>query len=115
VGGASSDAEVDIVAADTVDQESLTFLKLTVQYDGTQTCAWGYGSQNGSTWKLVGSKCFSGLLANQGLAAASHGSGRMKLLFTGVKRGGTLYRAASFPNKTAIGGVTSWRMFDGIF
>jgi hypothetical protein len=114
-GGASSAAEVDIVPADTVDQESLTFLKLTVQYDGTQTCAWGYGSQNGSTWKLVGSKCLSGLLANQGLAASSHGSGRMKLLFTGVKRGATLYRASSFPNKTAIGGVSAWRVFDGFF
>lgn len=114
-GGASSTSEVDIVAADTVDQESLTFLKLTVQYDGAQTCAWGYGSQNGSTWKLVGSQCFSGLLANQGLAAASHGSGKMKLLFTNVKRGSIVYRAASFPSKTAIGSVSSSRLFDGFF
>jgi hypothetical protein len=114
-GGASTAAEVDIVPANTVDQESLTFLKLTVQYDGTQTCAWGYGSQNGSTWKLIGSRCLSGLLANQGLAVSSHGSGKMKLLFTGVKRGSTLYRASSFPSKTAIGGVSSWRVFDGFF
>jgi hypothetical protein len=114
-GGTSSASEVDIVAADTVDQESLTFLKLTVQYDGTQTCASGYGSQNGSTWKLIGSKCLPGLVANQGLAVSSHGSGKMKLLFTNVKRDSTLYRAASFPSKTAIGGVASWRIFDGPF
>jgi hypothetical protein len=114
-GGASSATEVDIVPADKVVQESLTFIRLTVQYDGTQTCAWGYGSQNGSTWKLISSQCFSGLLANQGLAVSSHGSGKVKLLFSNVKRGSTLYRAASFPNKTAIGGVTSWRLFDGFF
>jgi hypothetical protein len=114
-GGASTAAEVDIVPADTVDQESLTFLKLTVQYDGTQTCASGYGSQNGSTWKLVASKCISGLLANQGMAVASHGSGKVKLLFTHLKRGSTLYRAGSFPNRTPIGGVASWRVFDGFF
>jgi hypothetical protein len=113
--GASSSAEVDIVAADTVDQESLTFLKLTVQYDGTQTCASGYGSQNGSTWKLISSKCISGLLANQGLAVSSHGGGKVKLLFSNVKRGSTLYRAATFPNKTAIGGALSSRVFDGFF
>ena len=115
VGGASSSAEVDIVPADTVDQQSLTFLKLTVQYDGTQTCASGYGSQNGSTWKLIGGKCLAGLLANQGLAASAHGSGKVKLLFSNVKRGSTLYRAATFPNKTPIGGVNSWRVFDGFF
>ncbi len=114
-GGASSATEVDIVPADTVDQESVTFLKLTVQYDGTQTCAWGYGSQSGSTWKLIGSRCYSGLLANQGLALSSHGSGKMKLLFSNVKRGSTLYRAASFPNRTPIGAVASWRIFDGFF
>ncbi|WP_224362962.1 Ca2+-dependent phosphoinositide-specific phospholipase C [Hyalangium versicolor] len=114
-GGASSAAEVDIVPADTVDQESLSFLQLTVTYDGTQTCASGYGSQNGTTWKLAGSKCISGLLASQGLAASSHGSGKMKLLFTNVKRGSTLYRATSFPNKNLIGGAASGRVFDGFF
>ncbi|MDY7233286.1 Ca2+-dependent phosphoinositide-specific phospholipase C [Hyalangium rubrum] len=113
--GASTAAEVDILPADTVDQESLTFLRLTVQYDGAQTCASGYGSQNGSTWKLIASQCFSGLLANQGLAVSSHGSGKVKLLFGNVKRDTTLYRAASFPNKTAIGGASSWRVFDGFF
>lgn len=114
-GGASSAKEVNIVPADTVDQESLTFLKLTVQYDGAQTCAWGYGSQNGSAWTLIGSQCFSGLLANQGLAVSSHDSGKVKFLFTNLKRGTTLYRASSFPSKTAIGGATSWRVFDGLF
>jgi len=114
-GGSSSSAEVDIVPADTVDQDSVTFLRLTVQYDGTQTCAWGYASQNGSTWKLIGSRCFSGLLAQQGLAASSHGSGKAKLLFTNVKRGSTLYHQASFPYKTAVGSVTGWRLFDGVF
>jgi hypothetical protein len=114
-GGASSSAEVDIVPADTVDQENITFVKLTVQYDGTQTCSSGYGSQNGSTWKLIGSKCIAGLLGNQGLAVSSHGSGKVKLLFSNVKRGSTVYRAATFPNKTAVGGVTSWRVFDGFF
>jgi hypothetical protein len=115
-GGSSSSAEVDIVPADTVDQESVTFLRLTVQYDGTQTCAWGYGSQNASTWKLIGSRCFSGLLGHQGLAASSHDSGRVKLLFGNVKRGSTPYRQASFPSKVAVGGgVSSWRLFDGVF
>ncbi|WP_224241191.1 Ca2+-dependent phosphoinositide-specific phospholipase C [Hyalangium gracile] len=114
-GGASSSAEVDIVAPDTVDQESLTFIRLTVQYDGTQTCATGHGSQNGSTWMFIGSKCISGLLGNQGLAVSSHGSGRVKLLFSNVKRGSTLYRAANFPNRTAIGGASSSRIFDGFF
>jgi hypothetical protein len=58
----------------------------------------------------------SGLLANQGLAVSSHGSGKVKLLFTNVERGSTLYRAATFPNKPPIGGgVTSWRVFDGFF
>jgi hypothetical protein len=114
-GGASSSAEVDIVPADTVDQENITFIKLTVQYDGTQTCASGYGSQNGSTWKLVGTQCLSGLLGNQGLAVSSHGSGKVKLLFSNLKRGTTLYRAASFPTKTAIGGATATRVFDGFF
>jgi hypothetical protein len=115
-GGATSSAEVDIVAADTVDQESVTFLRLTVQYDGAQTCAWGYGSQNGSTWKLIGSRCFSGLLGHQGLAASSHGSGPVKLLFGNVKKGSTLYRQASLPSKAAVGsGVSGWRLFDGMF
>ncbi|HEX5749333.1 MAG TPA: Ca2+-dependent phosphoinositide-specific phospholipase C [Archangium sp.] len=115
-GGSTSSAEVDIVAADTVDQESVTFLRLTVQYDGTQTCAWGYGSQNASTWKLIGSRCYSGLLGHQGLAASSHGSGPVKLLFGNVKRGSTLYRQASFPSKVAVGGgVSGWRLFDGVF
>jgi hypothetical protein len=114
-GGASSATEVDIVPADTVDQESVSFIRLTVQYDGAQTCAWGYGSQNGSTWKLIASRCFSGLMANQGVAVSSHGSGKVKLLFGNLKRGSTLYRAASFPNKSAIGGVGSWRLFDGVF
>jgi len=115
-GGSTSSAEVDIVAGDTVDQESVTFLRLTVQYDGAQTCASGYGSQNASTWKLIGSRCFSGLLGHQGLAASSHGSGKVKLLFSNVKKGSTLYRQASFPSKVAVGsGVGSWRLFDGVF
>ncbi|WP_257447378.1 Ca2+-dependent phosphoinositide-specific phospholipase C [Archangium lipolyticum] len=115
-GGSTSSAEVDIVPADTVDQESITFLRLTVQYDGSQTCAWGYASQNASAWKLIGSRCFSGLLGHQGLAASSHDSGRVKLLFGDVKRNSTQYRQASFPSKAAVGGgVSSWRLFDGVF
>ncbi len=114
-GGGSSATEASIVPNNTVDPESLTFLKLTVQYDGAQTCAWGYGSQNGSSWTLIGSRCFSGLLPYQGLAASSHGGGKVKLLFSNLKRGSTLYRASSFPSKSAIGGVTSWRLFDGLF
>jgi hypothetical protein len=114
-GGSTSAAEVDIVPADTVDQESVTFLRLTVQYDGKQTCAWGYASQNGSTWKQISTQCFSGLLAQQGLAVSSHGSGPVKLLFSNVKKGTTLYRQASF-TQTAVGsGVSGTRLFDGVF
>ncbi|MBM7114817.1 Ca2+-dependent phosphoinositide-specific phospholipase C [Archangium primigenium] len=115
-GGSSSAADVDLVPADTVDPESVTFLRLTVQYDGAQTCASGYGSQNGATWKLIGSRCFSGLLGQQGVAASSHGGGTVKFLFSGLKKGATPYRQGSFPSKGAVGsGVNGGRVFDGIF
>lgn len=114
-GGTSSSAEVDIVPADTIDQESLTYVRLKAVYDGTQTCAYGYGSQNGSSWTLIGSKCFSGTLAYQGVAASSHGSGKVKLLFVNTNRNGVTYTQGSFPAKAAIGsGVTSYRVFDGV-
>ena len=111
VGGSSSAVEVDIVPADTVDQESLSFVALDVNYDGSKTCVAAYGSQSREGWRLIRTVCISGRLPYQGLAVSSHGSGPLKMLFSDLRRNEVAYH--SFPEATPVGAGASGRAFEG--
>lgn len=110
-GASTSMVEVDIVATDTIDQESLSFIALDVIYDGSRTRVNAYGSQNKETWRLIHTVTLAGRLPYQGLAMSSHGSGAMKMLFTDLRRNEQAY--AGFPVVAAVGtGASGWA-FDG--
>ena len=110
-------AEVDIVPEDTVDQESLTFIRLVVgAYDeaADETCANGYGSLDGSEWTLIGNKCIAGELAYQGVATSSHGEDAVKFVYTNLSRFSDPRFVDDF-GTAEIGTVRSSSEFDGIF
>lgn len=111
-GGGSDRTDADIVPSDTVDEESITRVGLYVYSSGK--CAAGYGSLKGDTWKLIGYKCYSSPLYRQGLASSSHDGGRIKFLYTQVKKNGVTYSKSTFPYGANIGSVYYANVFDGI-
>lgn len=110
-GGPTTAVEVDIVPADTIDQESLTFIALDVNHDGARTCANAYGSQSNEGWRLIRTVCVNGRLPYQGLAVSSHGSGPLKMLFSNLRRNEVVHRA--FPAAAPVGAGASGRAFEG--
>lgn len=112
-GGSTSRTDGNIVPNDTVDEESITRVGLYVYNNGT--CAAGYGSLDGGSWKLIGYKCFSGPLTRQGLASSSHDGGKIKFLYSDVRKNGVLYSKNLFPYSYNFGTVRSAQVFDGVF
>ena len=111
-GGGSDRTDGDIVPSDTVDEESVTRVGLYVYSSGK--CAAGYGSLKGDVWKLIGYKCYGSPLYRQGLASSSHGGGKIKFLYSQVKKNGVTYSKSTFPYYANIGSVYSASVFDGI-
>ena len=90
-GGTSSTEGNDIVpqdeGEDAIDDESITFVRLTVQKIGSQWCAKGEGSQNRVNWVQIGSqRCYNHSLQYQGIAASSHDGGTLQFRFGNVRR-----------------------------
>ncbi|GAB4525498.1 MAG: hypothetical protein Tsb0020_43500 [Haliangiales bacterium] len=112
-GGSTSKKDVAIVPDDTIDQESLTHVRLYVYSDNR--CAAGYGSQDGQSWALIGYQCFDVPLQRQGVAASSHGSTPVKFLFTNLAINGAPLATGDLPSAASIGTVRSAREFDGVF
>ena len=112
-GGSTSRTDGNIVPNDTIDEESITRVALYVYNSGT--CAAGYGSVGGSSWQLIGYKCFSQPLSRQGLASSSHDGGKIKFLYSSVRKNGVLYSKNTFPYSFNFGTVRSAQVFDGIF
>ena len=112
-GGSTSKQDVDIVPSDTIDQESLSYIRLYVY--NNNTCGAGYGSQDGSTWTLIGYKCFSYALNRQGIGTSSHGNDNVKFLYTNLSRSGVSYTLSSFPYAYSSGTLRSYSEFDGVF
>lgn len=112
-GGGSSKADVNIVPSDTVDQESLTHIRLYVY--NNNTCAAGYGSQSGASWTLIGYRCFNYPLHRQGVGTSSHGNDTVKILYANLKKNSIPVGVGYFPNAVNIGTVRSARAFDGPF
>jgi hypothetical protein len=113
-GGSSTAVEASITPSSTIAHESVMFVRLDL--DATQQCATGYGSQNGITWTRIADRCFSSPLAIEGLAASSHDSGTVTLLFGGLTRTGQateLLSTASFDPPRAIGSGASGIAYDG--
>ena len=112
-GGSTSRIDADIVPNDTVDEESIAWVKLQLYNNGT--CAAGYGSLDGKDWELIGYKCFNTQLPRQGLASSSHDGGKIKFLYSSVRKNGVLYSKNSFPYSYNFGTVRSAQVFDGVF
>lgn len=112
-GGSSNRTDADVVPSDTIDEESITFVRLMIYNYGS--CAAGYGSQDGIVWSLIGYKCYSVTLPRQGLASSSHDGGKIKFLYTNVKKNGALYTLGTFPYAASIGSVYSYSAFNGVF
>jgi hypothetical protein len=90
--GASSTAiEADIAAPGTIDPTSIAFVRLRVAQSGH--CVAGDGSQDGESWVEIGTHCFDTALPLQGLAAASHDAGPVRLLFVELHRDGGAARS----------------------
>ena len=112
-GGSTNRTDGNIVPDDTVDEESISRVALYVY--NNDTCAAGYGSLDGNSWKLIGYKCFGGPLSRQGLASSSHGGGKVKFLYSSVRKNGMLYSKNTFPYSYNFGTVRSAQVFDGVF
>ncbi len=112
-GGGSSRTDGNIVPDDTIDEESISFLRLYVY--SNNKCAAGYGSQDGGSWVFIGARCFSYTLGKQGIASSSHGNKTVKFLYGNVAKNGAPYYDTTFPFETSIGTVRSARSFDGVF
>lgn len=113
-GGSTSAVEASITASNTIDHESVMFVRLDL--DAARTCATGYGSQDGVAWTRISGRCFSSPLAIEGLAASSHGSGTVTFLFGGLTRTGTgteFLSTTSFDAPRAIGSGASGIAYDG--
>ncbi len=111
-GSNSSEQQVDIVPPNTVDQESLAFVRLDVTAGGT--CATGFGSLDGQVWVEVGNACVTGAsLALQGIAASSHGNPGMKHLFSNLAHDGAPVMFDDF-DLDSVGTVYAASGYDGV-
>lgn len=118
-GGETTAAEVPIVPADTVDQESVTFLKLDLSGPAATPTARGYASQDGRSWVLIASASFQSPLKYQGVTASAHGSPEpVKFLFGGLTRVGGAsvpIELRSFVEQVEFGDCSLAEAFDGVF
>jgi hypothetical protein len=108
--GDSTDAkEVDIVPTDTVDENTLIYIRLDVSNGGKH--AEGWGSLDARTWTKIAELDFGEPLRFQGWGASSHGDDAVKFLF-GVPGAGPV----SFASQRAIGkDVRLGRFFAGVY
>ncbi|MBW2526202.1 MAG: hypothetical protein JRI23_18625 [Deltaproteobacteria bacterium] len=120
--GASTQAyEVDLLPADTVDDESAPFLRLELSVGSASTSATGYASLDGSTWVTIHSATVAHTLSYQGIAASSHDhSVPVTLLFGNVDRAEgsgqpVRYDLGTFTAETMIGTCRSAETFPGVF
>jgi len=119
-GSTTQQRSMNLVDHNTVDKESVMFVKLAIEpSDGHSTCATGYGSSDGLTWKAIARHCVSGRLTLQGLAASSHGDTPVTFVYTNVTRTGsdgvdTLYKFGTFdPGLRPVGDVAFEDAGDG--
>ncbi|MCP4130967.1 MAG: hypothetical protein GY754_08300 [bacterium] len=117
-GDSTTAVEKNIVPDDTIDQESLTYVKLEIS--NNSTCAAGYGSQDGENWVLINSKCGFDTLEYEGIGVSSHGGGPVKFLFANVEytenANSTIMDAGDLENNLSIGSRTVLStIFDGYF
>lgn len=79
--------EVDVVARDTVDQESLPFVRLAISGPAASPTARGYGSLDGLSWTLIAEHAFGSPLPVRGIAAGGHDAGEaVRFLFASWTR-----------------------------
>lgn len=110
--GASTQAiEDDVVPSSTVSPTSVAWVRLVLSDDGL--CATGLGAWQRGQWVAIGSHCFTTPLTHQGLAASSHDSGPVKLLFVDPRRDGSTIDSGALTSVSV--GVASGQTFDGPF
>ncbi|MBC8073664.1 MAG: hypothetical protein IAG13_35405 [Deltaproteobacteria bacterium] len=111
-GALSTAIEADIAAPDTVDPSSVAFVRLRVEQSGH--CVAGDGSRDGQSWVEIGTHCFTDPLPLQGIAAASHDAGEVRMLFVELRRDDAAARSTlDFDESTALGDGSA-TVYDGV-
>lgn len=114
-GASSTAAEDPITAPNTLDGEGAAFMRLRVSDGGT--CIAGDGSADGVTWVEIAARCFDAPLPLQGIAASSHDSGAVRLLFGGITHEGggpaQRYDLGEFGAAAAFGSAAA-DAYDGV-
>lgn len=86
-GASTSAVEVPLNPPDTIDDESVAFLRLVVEPSGSGAIATGYASVDRDVWTEIGSHVFPVWLPIQGLAASAHDAGDpVRFVFGHVRR-----------------------------
>ncbi len=114
--------EADISPDDTVDEESLSFVRLRLWADGIRTCVAGDGGLSpagavGSPddgYQLIDEHCFDEPLGLRGIASASRHKGRqITYVYTNLRGLGAAVLADDLDRRAAIGDRVTGEVFDG--
>lgn len=76
----TSNVDIPIAPPDTVDDDTLVFVKLDVCMNSRTAAAWASVSGRGDDWKLIHRQTFSQPLSLRGICASSHDSGPVQFI-----------------------------------